>query len=514
MAFGTLASRFLGLGREIAFAALFDRGLTDAWLAAFKLPNLFRRLLGEGSLSLSFIPVFVQAQVEGGEDRGRAQALVDSCFTFLLVLLSTLTLLGIVFADPVLRFLLDGDYVAQAEKFAMTVRLAQIMFGFVSLISLYAFFMAILNALGSYGLPAAAPTLFNVAMITATLLPTSLFPQPGDGLAWGVIVGGFLQMIVLIPALVKKGFLPNLSFRWANRDLGKVLLNMLPGLMGLGLLQITTLVNMRFASSLGEGPLSWIAWADRLLELPLSLVSVSLGTALLPTLAGHWARGEKERLSETLNFMMRLNLFVCVGAATGLYFLAQPIVEFLFQRGRFTVEDTLATAGVVQVWALIMIPTASLRVIAPAYYAIKNTWFPPVVAGVSLVVHVIAAPLMMNEWGLTGLNLSSLLSVSLNFLLLLGFYPVFVGSLGFGKILLQALKFILPAMALAGAVQTYEPIRLTLGDAFLAKLVSLAVASLLGVFAYAAVSRGLGLDEWNATAERLLKRFRRSSSKA
>lgn len=514
MAFGTMTSRALGLVREMAFAALFDRALTDAWMAAFRLPNMFRRLLGEGSLSVSFIPVFVQAQVRGGAEEGGggvstpAKALVDSCFTLLLVVLTTLTVLGVIYPEPILRILLDADYVAQTEKFLLTVRMAQIMFGFVFLVSLYAFFMAILNALGVYGLPAMAPTLFNVAMIVATFLPAGWFPSAGDGIAWGVIAGGVLQMAVLLPALARKGFFPRISFQWRSRDLARVLLNMGPGLVGLGLLQITTLINMRFASSLGEGAISWIAWADRLLELPLSLVSVSLGTALLPTLSGFWARGERSRLSETLNFVLRLNLFVCMAAAVGLAALAHPIVEVLFQRGRFTEVDTLATAGVVQIWAMIMIPTACLRVVAPAYYAMKNTWFPPLVAGFCLIVHVTVAPQWMAAYGLTGLNLSSLLSASLNFLILLAFYRFFLGPLGLGRIGVQVVKFLIPTLALWGIVQIHGPLREILGDEFVMKVLALGITVVLGAIGYGLVSRMMGLDEWQATAERLLSRLR------
>ncbi|HRO67253.1 MAG TPA: murein biosynthesis integral membrane protein MurJ, partial [Pseudobdellovibrionaceae bacterium] len=427
-------------------------------------------------------------------------------------LLTTLTVLGIVYPEPVLRILLDPEYIAQTEKFLMTVRMAQIMFGFVFLVSLYAFFMAILNALGIYGLPAMAPTLFNVAMIAATLMPGAWFPFPGDGLAWGVIAGGFLQMVILIPALARKGFLPKISFQWKSRDLGQVLVNMGPGLIGLGLLQVTTLINMRFASSLGEGAISWIAWADRLLELPLSLVSVSLGTALLPTLAGHWAKGEKSRLSETLNFMLRLNLFVCFAAAAGLAALAHPIVEVLFQRGQFTAADTAATAGVVRIWAMIMIPTACLRILAPAYYAIKNTWFPPLVSGVCLIMHVLVAPPLMEAMGLTGLNLSSLFSSSLNFLLLFLFYRAFIGPLGYGKLFVQILKYLVPMAALLAAVQIHDPLREFLGGVFPLKVASLGIAVIAGALAYALASRMMGLEEWNATAERVLKRIGRKKS--
>lgn len=521
MAFGTSTSRVLGLVREVVFAALFPRAITDAWIAAFRLPNMFRRLLGEGSLAVSFVPVFVSARARDGAqdneadgDESRAlqgqesRHLLDGFFTLLVCLLTFITILGVLFPEPVLRVLLDADYIAQTEKFLTTVRMARIMFSFVFLICLYAFFTGVLNALGSYGLPAMAPTLFNVAMITSTLLPTGWFPAPGDGLAWGVIVGGFLQMAILIPALRKRGYLPKIKFQW-NADIKKVLINMVPGLVGLGLLQITTLVNMRFASGLGEGPISWINWADRLLELPLSLVSVSLGSALLPTLADLWARNEKSKMAETLNFSLRLNMFACLAAASGLFALAEPIVRLIFEHGRFTHADTMATTGVVRVWALIMIPTASVRVLAPGYYAVKNTWFPALVSGICLYVHLTIAPIFMHEWGLTGLNFSSFTSSFLNFFLLMSFYQLLVSKFDYLKILKQFLKFLVPAAALIGAVQIYSPLHGILGDSFVVQVVILGVAIAAGGLAYGVASWLMGLQEWQETAQRLLKKTKR-----
>lgn len=510
MAFGTSSSRVLGLLREIIFAALFPRLVTDAYIAAFRLPNMFRRLLGEGSLSVSFVPVFVEARVgdELSGHGGRSRELLDGFFTLLVGVLAALTVLGTLFPEPVLRVLLDESYIAQTEKFLLTVRMAKIMFVFVFLICSYAFFMGVLNALGVYALPAFAPMLFNVAVIASTVLPMEWFPSPGDGLAWGVVVGGVLQAGILIPALLKRGYLPRFRLAW-NADIRRVLLNMGPGLIGLGLLQVTTLVNMHFASSLGEGPISWINWADRLLELPLSLVSVSLGVALLPTLSDLWARGETKAMSDTMNFSLRLNLYVCTAAAAGLFFLAHPIIEVLFQHGRFTAEDTLATATVVRVWALLMVPTACVRVLAPAYYAVKNTWFPAAVSATCLVVHLIIAPMLMGIWGLTGLNSSSLVSASLNFLLLISFYHVLIAPFAYGRVLWSLLKFLLPVAALAGAVQVHGPLRAALGDLLPMKIIALGVAVAAGGGAYALVSHLMGLDEWKATAQRFLGRLRR-----
>lgn len=493
MSLGTFSSRILGLIRDMALAALFSRTITDAWTAAFRLPNLFRRLLGEGSLSVSFIPVFVEARLDSP---ARAQNLANGFYTLLLVFLAVITALGIVFADPLLRLLLDSGY--GAEKFAITLRMARVMFGFIFFIATYAYFMGILNALGKFALPAMAPTLFNISMIISTLIPAEYFLFEGDGLAWGVLTGGGLQMALLVPALRKLGAMPRLQWTGMSADIRKVLTNMLPGLLGMGLLQLVTIVNLKYASGLGEGALSYIYWADRLLELPLSLVAVSLGTALLPTLAGLWNQGRREQMSETVNYYLRLNWFVAVPAALGLFFLARPIVEVLFMRGQFNSADAEATATVLRVYAWLLVATSGVRVLVPAYYAIQNTWFPAVVSGVALVLHIVLAPQLMRSWGLEGLVISSFVSASLNLLLLLGFYPRFVGALDFIKLLQQVFKFVLAGLVMGVLLQLHDPLRLLLGESLFFKVLVLALMVIAGAGVYAWVSSVFKLEEFQA----------------
>ncbi len=493
MSLGTFSSRILGLIRDMALAALFSRTITDAWTAAFRLPNLFRRLLGEGSLSVSFIPVFVQARMESPQ---RAQNLVNGFYTLLLVFLAVLTALGILLAGPILRLLLDADY--GPEKLAITVRMAQIMFGFVFFITTYAYFMGVLNALGKFALPAMAPTLFNISMILSTLIPGSVFTFEGDGLALGVLIGGALQMGILIPALRRLGALPRFQWTGMNTDIRKVLRNMVPGLLGMGLLQFVTIVNLKYASGLGDGAISYIYWADRLLELPLSLVSVSLGTALLPTLASLWSRGQREQMSETVNYYLRLNLFVAIPAALGLFFLARPIVEVLFMRGQFNTADAEATATVLRVYAWLLVATSGVRVLVPAYYAIQNTWFPAMAAGGALVLHILLAPILMKSWGLEGLVISSSISAAVNMAALLGAYGKYIGAFDFSKFLQQVFKFTLAGVVMAVVLQLHPLLQAQAGEGVVAKIVILAVTIALGAATYGGASFVLKLEELQA----------------
>ena len=509
MALGTLTSRVLGLVRDQLFAAMFPALVRDAWTAAFRLPNLFRRLLGEGSLSVAFIPVFVQARVDdpGGEV---AKNLVNSLYSLLLLILATLTAVGTLFPELFLKVMLDPVYIQSTAKFALTVSLAKIMFSFIFFMSSYAFFMGILNALGRYGLPAMAPTFFNVAMIASNFYAKWSDSKSGEALAWGVVLGGFLQMVILIPSLRKVGYFPRWHWDWQNPQMRRILRNMVPGMLGLGLLQITTIVNLRFASSLGEGPITYIFLADRLLELPLSLVSVSLGTALLPTLANFWARGEKHEMTKTANFYTRLNLYLAIPAAIGLFVLAQPIVELLFLRGQFVAKDAAATALVVRVYAFILVSSSCVRVLVPSFYAIKNTWLPATVSGICLVVHLLLAPRLMENWGLGGLVSSAVVTGTLNLTLLLLAYYSLIGPFGLGKVFVSVLRFLVAGLALWALIQIHDPVLQALGgQGFWARLVAVALAVSLGGAAYFAVSFALQLEEFQTTIQTVIMKISR-----
>lgn len=456
MASGTLASRILGLFRDIALGALFDRTVTDAWTAAFRIPNLFRRLLGEGSLSVSFIPVFMEAQE--ADPRGvRARNLANGLYTLLLIFLGVLTLLGLIFTEDLFRLILAQNFTSLHEKWELTVRMGRIMFGFVFFVCTYAYFMGILNALGSFGLPALAPALLNVAMLIFTFLPPQWFPQPGDGLAWGVLIGGFLQALLVWLALRSRGYLPRWQGSVLSADVKQVLRNMLPGLIGMGLLQFSTLVNLYFASSLPEGSISYIYWADRLLELPLSLISVSIGAALLPTLSSLAAVRSFEKFRETSRENFLVNLFLAWPAALGLFFLAEPIVEVLFLRGKFTHQDLLATAAVLKVYAVSLVFISCSRVLMPLYYAVKNTWFPAVVSLLCLAMHISVAPFLMREYGLVGLTYSGLLAAFLNMTIL--FLSLFHWRISFvsASFFKSLIKMIIAGAGLAAVLLLARP---------------------------------------------------------
>ncbi|MFS4460420.1 murein biosynthesis integral membrane protein MurJ [Bdellovibrio sp. HCB2-146] len=507
MASGTLTSRVLGLFRDVAMAALFDRIITDAWAAAFRIPNLFRRLLGEGSLSVSFIPVFVEVSAQ--DTTGvRARNLVNSVYTFLLLLLSVLTVLGFVTTEQILHVLLAENYHLDTVKWELTVRMARIMLGFVFFVSQYAYFMGLLNALGSFGLPAAAPALLNIAMLVFTFMPSEWFPVAGDQLAWGVLVGGVLQAAILWFALKSRNYLPQWKSDFWSADLKRVLLPILPGLLGTGLSQFMTLLNLYFASALAAGAISYIYWADRLLELPLALVSVSLGTALLPMLSEFAQGHQHERFRETLADQLLVNFFFGIPSALGLFFLARPIVEVLFMRGQFNAVDAEATAEVLRVYSLSLIVVSGGRVLAPAFYAFKQGWVPAVFAVLALVSHFVMAPFWIAQWGLAGLVFSSMLAMTFQFVLLVIALRYIRVTLPLKKTAREFSKMLLAGAALVVAVQIDSILLRQFGDVKFVRFGALAFTILFGAAVYIFISAALRVEVCESLLTHLRTKFR------
>jgi putative peptidoglycan lipid II flippase len=516
MAFGTLSSRLLGLLRESLLAAFFSRTVTDAWYVAFRLPNLVRRLFGEGSLGVSFIPVFIEIKNSRGEAEKLRQFL-DGFWTLFFALLVTVSLLCIVFTEDILELILDPKYALVPGKLELTISMSRIMFGYIFLVCTYAFGMAILNAVGIFGLPAFAPTLFNLVLILATIFPSKWQDWSGQALSWGVVLGGILQLGILIPPLWKRGLLPRLRLRFNFSPVLQVLKSMGPALVGMAVLPVTALINTHFASRLGEGPISFISLADRVLELPLSLIAVSLGTALLPTLSELYQKKSFQSFCQVATGQIRLNLFLALPAALGIYVLAMPIVQLLFERGKFSPAESAITAEVLRVYAWVIVTSSMVRVLLPIYHAMKNTWFPAAVSIFCLVVHTMFAPILMQQIGLKGLNISTLGASVLN-LLLLSLGLRFFLKQSFWKLFWQGIlakrgvffvPFVGMILALFLGSQSEEYLKLFWGEGFTARLLFVFQQVSLGALIYLGLGKILKIEESEALIQLLWGKLKR-----
>lgn len=510
MAMGTFSSRILGLLRDAILGAFFSRTVTDAWLVAFRIPNMLRRLFGEGALSVSFIPIFIELMTNPkSKEEGKDFKLACGVFSLLSLILMVLTVVGIIFSEQIVHFIAGEEaYMAIPGKFELTVQMAQIMFAFCFFICVYAYFMAILNAYKKFALAAFAPVLFNVSMIISTLLPAYAPNTFSDlQLAWGVTIGGFLQMAILIPELIKIKCLPKFTFDMFEKNVLKVFRNMIPGLMGLGVLQIGLIINTRFAASLEEGANSWIYWADRVLELPLSLFAVSLGTALLPTLATHWSRNEKTEMVETANQYLRMIFFVSVPCALGVWFLARPIIETLFLRGKFSTYDVMHTSNVLMIYSIGILSFGGIRVIAPSFYAIKNTYYPAVVSAVCLCVHYFVAQELMADYGINGLAASSMISSALNLVLLMIGFKIFIGDLMLMKFFKSLFKYAVAGAVMVVVIQGYDILLAFFGDFFIVRVLSLLITILASIAVYFGMTSLLKTEEYDLVFANLQKKF-------
>ena len=396
MSAGTLGSRIFGYLRDMALYAFFPHLARDAFIVAFQLPNLFRRILGEGSLAVSFIPVYVE------KNEIESQKLANALMSFLWVSASFTCVLGIIFMDQLLPFVVSGEgYAKIAGKIELTISLARVMFAYLFLVTTYAYYMAILNALGEFFIPALAPAVFNVVLIGAVLWAglsnTPLY------LAWGVIVGGTLQTSLVFWSLAKKSKLPRFTLKWRVPGFFLVLRNIVPGTIGMGISQLMTLANLYFASRLIEGSHSYLYLGHRILELPQSLISISLGAALLPTLSRLWTQGRSQKILTTISDHIKLLLFLALPSAVGMYILSKPIVEVLFLRGEFGPSDVIKTSSIVQIFSFLLLAGSLNKVMVPALYAIKNTWYPALISSLCLFLHIGLAHSWTTKYGIQGL---------------------------------------------------------------------------------------------------------------
>ena len=510
-AFGTLLSRVLGLIRDMMTARYFSNDVRDAFINAFRLPNLFRRLFGEGSLSVSFIPVFVEIISGRQATNKRARDLVAGVFSLLMTLTITVSLIATIFMADILRFLLNGEaYLSVPGKFELTVRLGRIMFCFLILISLYAFFMAIQNSVRKFAVAAMAPCLFNIAMIAAAFF-SNRFAAPEMILAYGVLIGGFLQMAVLIPGVVKAGHFPKMSWAFDSVDVWRVVRAFVPGMIGLSLMQMTTIVNMRFASSLPSGSQSYLYLADRILELPLSLFVVSIGSALLPTLAKFWAERDRDAMSATISHSMRLILFVALPSAIGMFVLARPIVDVLFLGREFKYADAISTAQVIQVYAFTVVIAGGVRILAQGFYAIQNTWFPALSGGVALIAHILFAFTLTRTFGLNGLAAASLCSATVNLVMLATGYKSWVGSLEVRRLGISLGKFVICGAAMVAVLTLHDRVLQIFGTRFLARAFVLMSTITVSGLVYLIVARLLRVEELQDVSSVVAAKFRKKA---
>jgi putative peptidoglycan lipid II flippase len=443
----TMLSRILGYFRDNLQATILGAAnSSDAFIIAFRIPNLLRRLVGEGALTSAFVPTFSRYLKDG--DPVRLWRFANRMFYTLLIVLTVLTVLGIVFSPQLVKVLAYGFRVSP-DKWDLTIQLNRLMFPYIFCISLAALASGILNSLDSFALPAFTPVLLNLAIITAALLFSRNFSNPAFAFAWGVLVGGLLQFLVQVPFLIRKGmnFRPEVSFTDPGiRQVGRL---MLPRIFGAGITQINLIVDSQFASSLAVGSVSHLYYAGRVTELTLGIFAISLSTVILPALSRLAAEGRADEVRATLRTALQLIFFICLPAAVGLVVLRVPIISILFERGRFDAEATRLTAQVLGYYAVGLLPFAAVNILAAAFYAHHDTRTPVKVGALTFFVHLglnfwLRGPLLAG-----GIALSTSVSAILDMALLFYLFAKHRGPL-WDPGLLKSLRVTCGASAVMG----------------------------------------------------------------
>ena len=412
----TLASRILGLARDQVFAALFGAGNDmDAFIVAFRIPNLARDLFAEGAMSAAFVPTFTRHLTLRGKDG--AWRLGNNVLTALMMVTGAFVVAGMVFAQPLVATY-ARDFAMVPGKLELTVQLTRVMLPFLTMVAVAAAAMGMLNSLHHYFLPALSPAMFNIATIVCGLVLVPVMPALGlpriMAMAIAALAGGVGQIAIQWPSLRREGFRYRTVFDPADAGLRQVLLLMGPGTIGLAATQVNIFVNTWLATSQGTGAVSWLTYAFRLMYLPIGLFGVSIGTAVLPAVSRHAAVDDLPGVRTTVARGLAMMLMVNVPATLGLLVLARPIVQLLFERGQFLPVDTEATTAALRMYAVGLIGYSATRIASPTFYALRQSRVPVLVSAGTIIVNVALSVMLVRVMGFRGLALGTSIAAVAN----------------------------------------------------------------------------------------------------
>ncbi|MCL2760406.1 MAG: murein biosynthesis integral membrane protein MurJ [Desulfuromonadales bacterium] len=444
LGFATILSRVMGMARDIVVSRLFGAGYaTDAFFAAFLIPNILRRFFAEGALTSAFIPTFSLWYTNNGKDS--AKELANICFTLLTIIVAGVTILGITFSPLIIHLIFPG-YGVSHEKVALTVFLNRLMFPYIFFVSLVALCMGILNTVRHFFTPAISTIFLNISIIFCAVFLRAHFRVPIYALAVGVLFGGMLQLLLQLPVLYHKGFSIKPNFHFNHPAVKKIALLMGPAVFGVGVYYLNIAVGSILASYLPEGSVSYLNYAQRLFEFPQGIFTVSVAQAVLPSMSKQAAEGDIEALKDSLQFGLRLIIFSTIPAMIGLMVTATPIFSFVYMGGVFTYAKAVQCSIALFYYSIGLAFVAMVRVLAPAFYALKDTRTPVFVAFIAFLLNFMFSLLLMRPLLHGGLALASSLSAFANMLLLLYMLRRKIGRLGIRKMISSVWKSVLAGL--------------------------------------------------------------------
>jgi putative peptidoglycan lipid II flippase len=493
------ASRILGLVREQVFAGLFGAGYAfDAYVVAFRIPNLLRDLFAEGALSSAFVTVFTDYDQRLGADQTwRLANNVIFCFT---LLLSLIVLVGMWFSPEIVG-LMAPDFGAVPGKLPLTTLMTRVMFPFLILVSLAALAMGILNTKGKFFIPSLASSFFNLGSVVVGVALSLAAPrfgvEPIVGMAWGALAGGLMQLAVQLPLLWRVGFKLKFVLDLKEPGLLRIIRLMIPAVVGLSATQINVFINTFYASSCAQGSISWLNYAFRLFHLPMGLFGVALMVAIMPVVSRHAANRDPGALREALESSLSLALLVTLPAACGLIFLAQPIIALIYQHGQFTPLDTRQTAAALELYALGLVAFAGVKIMVPVYYALDDTRIPVLGSFLTVAANLLFINLTLASLQHRAIALSTSLSLILNFLFLAAVLYRKLTGYRVRSLTFKLVKVAGASLIMGLAVYWLHPrVAAWLGPGLLAQALALAGVIGIGLGLYLAMVSGLQIPEF------------------
>ena len=504
----TMASRIFGFIRDMVVAAFFGAGLaSDAFFVAFRIPNLLRRLIGEGSLTVSFVPVFTEYRQKKSKEE--ALELANVAFTLLSILLVIISLLGVLFS-PLIVALIAPGFVNDPDQFALAVFLNRLMFPYIFFMSLVALCMGILNSFRHFAAPALSPVILNISMIIAALTLRNFFAQPITALAVGVMIGGILQLAMQWPFLVKYGLKIRYKFNLHHPGIKQITLLLLPAMLGAAVGTINVFVGTILASLLPKGSVSYLYYADRIMELPLGVFAIAIGTAALPSLSEHASKGNMDELKSTISFSLRLMLFVTIPSMVALMALNLPIISVLFQRGAFDVNAATLTAQALFCYALGLWAFSVLRVVTAAFYSLQDAKWPMKAAIITLLVNLAASVALMFPLQHNGLALANSLAAMVNVIVLGIVLKKKIGVFLDRSFYISTIKIIISSLVMWGSILLVNFIVPWDTNAETkARLMYLIVAVMTGAITYCVSAYILKSPEIHSIVGQIKRRFNR-----
>jgi len=411
----TFISRILGFIRDIVIARMFGAGLgADVFFVAFKIPNFLRRLFAEGAFSQAFIPVLAEFRERGDEP---LQDLIARTSGTLATILMLITAIGML-AAPVLIMVFAPGFVADPYKLDLAGQLLTITFPYILFISLTALAGSILNSFGKFAVPAFTPVFLNLALIGSAIWLAPTMDEPVKALAWGVFIGGVVQLLFQLPFLLGMNKLPRPRWGWRSEGVSKIIKLMIPAMFGVSVAQINLLLDTLLASFLVTGSISWLYYSDRLVEFPLGVFGIALSTVILPSLSQKHASKSTEAFSDTIDWALKWVFLLGTPAAVGLIVLAEPLLITLFQYGEFSSSDAHKASLSLMAYGLGLLPFIFIKVLAPGYFARQDTKTPVKIGIIAMVTNMVLNIILMMYLAHVGLALATAISAMLNACLL------------------------------------------------------------------------------------------------